>query len=101
VLTVNSQKSKACKAEYTYASQLKKRILPILCDKNVRVNLLPAELSRIQFVPYLTQDLKTGLALANAISHLPPAEPLPDPLPSAPVPVLSGRVCVLWKSRWS
>jgi predicted RNA-binding protein with RPS1 domain len=96
VLTVNSQKSKACKAEYTYASQLHKRILPILCDENVRVNLLPAELSKIQFVPYLTHDLKTGLALANAINQLPPAMPLPDPLPTPPpVPLsyLSG-LCV-------
>jgi hypothetical protein len=88
IMTVKSLESEACVAEYTYASQLRKRILPVLCREDVRVNLLPPALSAIQFVDYRAQDKQAAFALVKAFDGLPPPTALPDPLPAEPpVPI--------------
>ncbi len=88
IVTVRSLDSEACMAEYRYASQLGKRVLPVLSQEGVRVNLLPPELSEIQFVDYRKQDKQAAFVLVKALDGLPPARPLPSPLPVAPpVPV--------------
>lgn len=88
VLSPDSLDSMACKREWHYASQLNKRILPVLVA-DVSQNLIPTELSRIQFVDYRkSQDKQVVFALNTAIQNLPPPPPLPDPLPEEPeVPI--------------
>ena len=52
------------------------------------VNLLPPALSQIQFVDYREPDREAAFRLARALNSIPPAEPLPDPLPAPPeVPI--------------
>ncbi len=88
ILTPRSLESQACRAEYTYASRLQKRILPVLCHDGVKVNLLPPELSQIQFVDYRAQDKQAAFGMVKAFNGVPEAVPLPDPLPSEPpVPI--------------
>jgi len=84
----HSLDSTACKREYRYAADLGKTILPILVSEDVSVNLLPPELSKIQFVDYRKYDTKAVLRLARALNGIPPSKLLPDPLPAPPeIPV--------------
>lgn len=76
--------SSACRREYGYAADLGKPILPALVAEGVSTNLLPPALSAIQFVDYRHQERSAALRLAKALSAVPRAEPLPDPLPAAP-----------------
>jgi len=80
--------STACKRELGYARVLGKPIPPVLVADGVSTNLLPPELSEIQFIDYRKQDRTTALSLARALASIPPSKPLPDPLPTPPeVPV--------------
>ena len=88
-LTPDSLDSQACALEYTYAARLGKPILPILQADGVSMNVLPADLSAIQFVDYRRQDRGAVLALVKALSSLPAPRPLPDPLPDPPPVPLS------------
>ena len=88
VLEPEALNSTACNREYNYAAELRKSILPVLVSDGVATNLLPPALSEIQFVDYRKQDRNAGLRLARSLSTIPPAEPLPDPLPPPPeVPI--------------
>jgi len=84
ILTPHSLDSQACRAEYTYAAQLKRNVLPVLCQDGVKVSLLPPELSMIQFLDYRAQDKHAAFAIVRAIKEAPEATPLPDPLPPEP-----------------
>ena len=80
--------STACKREYGYADAVGKPVLPVVVTEGVSTNLLPPALSKVQLVPYLRQDRGEALRLARALSSLPQARPLPDPLPPPPdVPI--------------
>jgi hypothetical protein len=80
--------STACKREYGYAEAVGKPVVPVVVTEGVSPNLLPPALSRVQLLLYLRQDRSEALRLARAIGSLPPARPLPDPLPPAPdVPI--------------
>jgi hypothetical protein len=84
ILTPSSLESEACAREWNYAASVRRRILPVLCALNVKVNLLPPALAELQFVNACVQDKKAALALMKALSHLPEPAPLPDPLPAEP-----------------
>lgn len=87
-LTPESIDSKACSCEYSYASKLGKVILPVLISDGVSINVLPPDLSAIQYVDYRKHDKEATLSLFRALIHLPSAKPLPDPLPEPPpVPI--------------
>jgi hypothetical protein len=87
-LSPKSLSSTACTREYGYAAELGKPILPILVSEGVSVNLLPPVLSQIQFVDYRAQNREAAFRLARALTSLPSAKPLPDPLPAPPeVPI--------------
>ena len=88
-LDSQSLTSTACKREYEYAAALGKPILPILMSDNVSTDLLPAALSQIQFIDYRVQDRQSGIRLAKALTSIPPAGPLPNPLPEPPQVPLS------------
>jgi hypothetical protein len=85
VITPESLESHACKEEWTYASQLRKAILPILLSK-VDINLLPHPLSEIQHIDYQRQDRQAAIDLIKAINSLSSSGPrtLPEPLPEPP-----------------
>jgi len=83
-LSPSSLESTPCRLEYTYASQLNKRILPVLLSEGVNPSLLPPELQRIQFVDYRTADKAAYQRLLSAIVNLPAPQPPPNPLPTPP-----------------
>lgn len=89
VLDMQALNSTACIREYVYADQLGKPILPILGTEGVSLNLLPAALSKIQFVDYRIPDRNAAFKLARALSAIPTAQPLPTPLPAPPEVPLS------------
>jgi hypothetical protein len=89
LLDQHSLNSSACKREFSYAADLGKPILPILVADGVSTNLLPPELSRLQFIDYRNQDRTTALSLGKALNRIPPPKPLPDPLPAPPAAPLS------------
>jgi hypothetical protein len=82
-LTPESLESYPCELEWTYARDCHKRILPIQLAE-VAVPMLPPELQDIQLVDYREQGKSQQAALNKAIMRLPPAQPLPDPLPPEP-----------------
>ncbi|MEZ4668723.1 MAG: toll/interleukin-1 receptor domain-containing protein [Anaerolineae bacterium] len=87
-LTPEALDSYPCQLEYTYAYQLGKNILPILVANGVSINLLPPELTTIQFVDYRTPDRQAAFRLMSAFTNVPPPKSLPDPLPTPPpVPI--------------
>lgn len=87
-LSPESIDSKACSCEYNYASKLGKVILPVLISDGVSINVLPPDLSAIQYVDYRKLDKEAALSLFRALIHLPSPKPLPDPLPEPPpVPI--------------
>jgi hypothetical protein len=87
-LTPEALDSYPCKLEYTYADALGKTILPVLLTEGVSINLLPPELTKIQFVDYRQQDKQAAFNLMKALNNLPEPAPLPDPLPEPPpVPI--------------
>ncbi len=88
VLDPKGLNSVACQREFGYASALGKPVLPVLVADGVSTNLLPPELSRIQLIDYRKQDRQSAISLARALAGLPPAKPIPDPLPPPPeIPV--------------
>ncbi len=89
VLAQEALRSTACQREWGYAAQLNKRILPVLVAEGVSTNLLPSALSTIQFMDYRHQDKQAFSALNKALQNLPPAQPLPAPLPTPPEVPLS------------
>jgi hypothetical protein len=87
-LTPQALDSHPCKLEYTYAHSLNKAILPVLLTDGVSVNLLPSELTTIQFVDYRGDNKQAAFKLMNALNNLPAPQPLPDPMPAPPpVPI--------------
>jgi hypothetical protein len=89
VLDPRSITSVACKREYGYASELGKPILPVLVSSEVSVSLLPPALSKIQMVDYRNRDTNAAFKLARSLASIPPARPMPDPLPAPPEAPLS------------
>ena len=87
-LSPESWHSEACRSELGYVQQLDKPILPVLVADGINLNLLPHPLNEIQVTDYRQRDKGATLALFKSINAVPPAAPLPDPLPAAPpVPV--------------
>jgi hypothetical protein len=87
-LTPDSIESQACGRELDYALLLGKPVLPVLLSDKVDMSELPAALAQIQCVDYQVQDKRAYVSLMRALSGLPGAPPLPDPLPAAPaVPI--------------
>ena len=84
IVSNESLKSQACNCECTYANEVLRPILPIVVDENISIELLPSLLCKIQYISYKIQDRETLFALINSIKDIPPAQPLPDPLPQPP-----------------
>lgn len=88
VLADASLHSTACQREFSYAASLGKAIIPILVSENVSANILPPELSRIQFIDYRKRDPEAIIKLSRALRSSQSSKQLPDPLPDPPeVPI--------------
>jgi hypothetical protein len=86
-LTPQALDSYPCRLEYEYAQAIGKRILPVMLTQ-VNTNFLPPALSEIQYVDFRAENEDRIFALVRALNSLPPARPLPDPMPMRPsVPV--------------
>jgi len=88
-LSPNSIKSDACQRELRYATDLRKRILPIWITSDVSAIDLPELLESRQWINYSKQDKAAFQDLITALRQLPPAQPPPDPLPTPPTMPLS------------
>jgi hypothetical protein len=87
-LSPESLASYPCTLEYTYASQLRKRVLPILVADGVNTRELPPELSKIQWVDYRQMDRQSAIAMSKALNYLPAPEVLTGMPPlRPPVPI--------------
>jgi len=76
--------SRACRSEYEYAVALGKPILPVIVQNGVADSLMPPELAALHRVDYTTNDKSSFAMLNRALTSLPMAPPLPDPLPPSP-----------------
>ena len=87
-LTPQSLTSVACNREHDYAAALGKSILPVLLSDLISGSVLRPALAQIHRVDFRTRDPEAILRLSKALNGLPPAGPLPDPLPGPPdVPI--------------
>ncbi|SHN75698.1 toll/interleukin-1 receptor domain-containing protein [Cryptosporangium aurantiacum] len=90
-----SMASEACRREYGYARDLRRRVLPVRMGELPVVGPELDDLSGLHQTPYRTGDKTATFDLLAALEALPPAGPLPSPLPSPPPrprPEDSGRV---------
>jgi hypothetical protein len=87
VVSPQSLNSVACRREWEWASALDKPVLPLAVGP--LPDALPRVLSTRQITTYSTSSREAAFALAGALGNLPPAQPLPSPLPEAPVAPLS------------
>jgi hypothetical protein len=93
-LSAHSLRSKPCLLELDYAMRLHKRIIPVIISEDVSIAYLPLDLQALQMVDYRKHSIPQLKALKATLSNLPPALPLPRPLPSEP-PTPFDRVSVL------
>ncbi|MBZ0296698.1 MAG: toll/interleukin-1 receptor domain-containing protein [Anaerolineae bacterium] len=84
-LSADALDSEACKREVDYASQLDKRILPVLLTNDVDTGFLPGPLRRIQWVDYRERETKTANQnLLKGLVNLPKDQPIPAVKPKRP-----------------
>jgi hypothetical protein len=82
-LSTASLQSEACMAEFQYAMDTHRPVLPVAVG-SVDPGSLPDDVSRLQLVPFSEVTTETIRGLAKALLHLRSAPPLPDPLPMPP-----------------
>lgn len=93
-------RSEPCRREYGYARALGKPVLPVILT-DLEIRYLPGELQKTQLVKFRQRSGEQRRALRDSLNNLPPAPPLPDPLPSEPevpldpVGVLHDRIANL------
>ncbi len=92
--------SKFCQTELQYAHDLHRSIIPVLLDEPNSFEVRPAWLNSIQRADYRKKDKHDIIAIVRAFNLLPPAQPLPDPLPRLPeIPDPLLRIKELAESR--
>ena len=87
-LSPDSLRSKACQAELRYAVELKRPLLAVMV-KAVSVQLAPAAIADTQIIDYTERTADSAVALVTAAANRPLAPPLPQPLPTPPLPPMS------------
>ena len=80
--------SEACLAEFGYAQDLGRTVIPIELE-SMNPALLPSALGQHQLVSYSEGSRAELMALSRALGRLADGRPLPDPLP-APPPLPGG-----------
>ncbi len=87
-LSPASLRSKACAAEWSYAGECYRPLLPVMVG-SLSTETLPPELARLQIIDYVTPGEDAVIRLARALASLPAAPTPPKPLPTAPPVPLS------------
>ena len=85
--------SEACLAEFGYAQDLGRTVIPIELE-SMNPALLPSALGQHQLVSYSEGSRAELMALSRALGRLADGRPLPDPLP-APPPLPGGYFSTL------
>ena len=75
--------SEACLAEFGYAQDLGRTVIPIELE-SMNPALLPSALGQHQLVSYSEGSRAELMALSRALGRLAAGRPLPDPLPAPP-----------------
>ncbi len=88
--TPASLASDACNSELSYATALRKVIVPVICDNKVKRDEFPGRLAQLQWVDYVSSDKAALKRLAKSLGTWTSYTPLPDPLPEPPAPPVSG-----------
>lgn len=88
VLSPDSIRSRACRAELAYAVALGRPVLPVQV-RDVNVDLAPDPIGSTQLVDYREPSRQSAIALVVAVGQLPDPPPLPDPLPPSPPPPMT------------
>lgn len=84
VLSPESISSRPCLAEFRYASELGRQILPVMV-RDVAVELAPQPIPRAHILDYRRRDADAAVDLINALAIADtPEAPLPTPLPEPP-----------------
>ncbi|MGD9703467.1 MAG: toll/interleukin-1 receptor domain-containing protein [Acidimicrobiia bacterium] len=81
-VTEHALESAACRAEWQYAVELGKAIVPLQLE-DTSIDLAPSSLQHRQWVDYRTADKQAAFSLVKAVNSAQSA-PLPDPLPVPP-----------------
>ena len=87
VVSPHNLDSVACRQELDWATALNKPVLPLAVGP--LPDALPRALSTRQITQYSPSTREAAFALAGALGSLPPAGPLPTPLPAPPAAPLS------------
>lgn len=89
IISRDALNSTACQREFDWAAALGKPMLPVAVESPPKA--LPPRLSMLQIVDYSdpAQRERNALLLAGALTTLPAAPPLPDPMPTPPEVPLS------------
>ena len=89
VLSPESLKSKACRAELAYAAVLGRPILPVLAG-TVNMDLAPEPIGELNVLDYRERTPENAIDLLMAVAGAAPASMLPDPLPPSPPPPITN-----------
>jgi hypothetical protein len=87
-LSPDSLKSRACRAELAYATELRRPILPVLVGE-VNIELTPDPIGHLHVLNYLERTPESAINLLMALASTAPATMLPDPLPPSPAPPIT------------
>lgn len=88
VLSARSLDSEPCTRERAYAEALGKSVLPVRVD-GTSPRVAPPSLASQEWTDYRPDDRTSVVHLLRAVYSLPPAPPLPTPLPDPPAVPLS------------
>jgi hypothetical protein len=88
VLSPESLKSKACRAELAYAALLKRPILPVLVGA-VNMDLAPEPIGRLNVLNYRERTPESAIDLLMAVGATSASMPL-GPLPPSPPPPITN-----------
>ena len=89
VLSPESLKSKACRAELAYATVLERPILPVLVGA-VNIDLAPEPLGQLNVLNYRERTPESAIDLLMAVGGTTSPKMLPDPLPPSPPPPITN-----------
>jgi TIR domain/SIR2-like domain len=87
-LSPDSVKSKACRAELDYASELNRPILPLLL-REVNIELAPDPISQLEYVDYRQRTPENAIRLLKTVARM-RRQDVPMALPVAPPPPVTN-----------
>ena len=83
VVSPDSVRSRACRAELAYAVATRRTILPVMV-RDVNVELAPDPIGSTHIVDRRERTPESVISLITAVAQVPGSPPLPEPLPEPP-----------------